>query len=266
LCSQDIETCQKAGKTVLLSLGGEVGSYGFNTSSQAQTFAQTVWDVFGGGNSSTRPFGSATVDGFDLDIENDEILFYSDFISAIRNLSAKGNKPYYITGAPQCPFPSASMSPALNASPFDMVFIQFYNNPICNVNGSGFNYATWQDWARIAPNPNVKLFVGVPASPAAASTGYINSTALEKIIEEVGTQPNFGGIMMWDANFALGNVQNNVNYAQAAKDALVAFSDVQEVKSAASVVASATKSPTKAARWVVPTTLQTVTRVQTLGN
>jgi chitinase len=64
--SQDIATCQAAGKIVLLSLGGELGNYGFSSASEAQTFATTLWNVFGGGSSSTRPFGTSIVDGFDL--------------------------------------------------------------------------------------------------------------------------------------------------------------------------------------------------------
>jgi len=66
MCRQDIQTCQAAGKAVVLSLGGAVGTYGFTSSSQAQQFAQQVWDLFGEGTSSTRPFGSSVVDGFDL--------------------------------------------------------------------------------------------------------------------------------------------------------------------------------------------------------
>jgi chitinase len=63
---QDIKTCQGLGKIVLLSLGGAVGDYGFSSSSEAQTFATTVWNLFGEGTSPTRPFGSSVVDGFDL--------------------------------------------------------------------------------------------------------------------------------------------------------------------------------------------------------
>jgi chitinase len=109
---QDIQTCQDAGKIVLLSLGGAIGSYGFSSASEAQTFATTLWNVFGGGSSSTRPFGTSIVDGFDLgtfysqivltvDIENQEPAFYSDFITAMRSLYSGGSKSYYITGAPQ---------------------------------------------------------------------------------------------------------------------------------------------------------------------
>ncbi len=46
-----------------LSLGGAGGSVGFSSDSQAQTFADTVWNTFLGGSSSTRPFGDAVLDG-----------------------------------------------------------------------------------------------------------------------------------------------------------------------------------------------------------
>ena len=100
---------------------------------------------------------------------------------------------------------------------------------------SGFNYDTWQSWATSSPNKDVKVYVGVPGSTAAAGSGYITPEALENIIGSVVGQNNFGGIMMWyadlvksaninnyrDANQAFANVNNGVNYAQAAKNALV---------------------------------------------
>lgn len=65
----DIKTCQKKGKTVLMSLGGAAGSYGFANNADAEAFADTLWNIYGAGKSSTRPFGDAVLDGFDLDIE-----------------------------------------------------------------------------------------------------------------------------------------------------------------------------------------------------
>lgn len=65
----DIKTCQQKGKTVLMSLGGAAGVYGFANNKDAEAFADTLWNVFGNGSSSTRPFGDAVLDGFDLDIE-----------------------------------------------------------------------------------------------------------------------------------------------------------------------------------------------------
>lgn len=48
--ASDIETCQAKGKIVTISLGGGAGSYGFTSDAQATTFADTIWDLFLGGN------------------------------------------------------------------------------------------------------------------------------------------------------------------------------------------------------------------------
>lgn len=61
--ASSIKTCQAAGKIVTMSLGGATGSNGFANDSQAAAYAQTIWDLFLGGSSSTRPFGSAVLDG-----------------------------------------------------------------------------------------------------------------------------------------------------------------------------------------------------------
>ena len=59
----DIKACQAKGKLVTLSLGGAGGSVSFTGDAQAQAFAKTVWNLFLGGSSSTRPFGDAVLDG-----------------------------------------------------------------------------------------------------------------------------------------------------------------------------------------------------------
>ena len=59
----DIMACQANGKLVTLSLGGSLGSVSFTGDDQAQAFADTVWNLFLGGSSSTRPFGDAVLDG-----------------------------------------------------------------------------------------------------------------------------------------------------------------------------------------------------------
>ncbi|OZJ06205.1 hypothetical protein BZG36_00852 [Bifiguratus adelaidae] len=87
---------------VLLSLGGAIGSYGFKNDMEGRTFADTLWNVFGNGQSDTRPFESAVVDGFDLDIEGGSSTGYVAMIEQLRTYYlADTSKPYYITGAPQ---------------------------------------------------------------------------------------------------------------------------------------------------------------------
>ena len=61
--ADDIKTCQQKGKIITLSLGGATGSTSFSSDYQAEQFADTIWNVFLGGSSSTRPFGSAVLDG-----------------------------------------------------------------------------------------------------------------------------------------------------------------------------------------------------------
>ena len=61
-----MQTCQAKGTIVTISLGGATGSVGFTSDSQAEDFADTVWDLFLGGSSDTRPFGDAILDGYGL--------------------------------------------------------------------------------------------------------------------------------------------------------------------------------------------------------
>jgi len=60
----DIKACQARGKAIILSLGGATGAATFSSDSQASSFADTVWNLFLGGSSSTRPFGDAVLDGY----------------------------------------------------------------------------------------------------------------------------------------------------------------------------------------------------------
>ena len=51
--ASDIQSCQAAGKIVTISLGGATGSDTFESQSQATGFADTIWNLFLGGSSST---------------------------------------------------------------------------------------------------------------------------------------------------------------------------------------------------------------------
>jgi hypothetical protein len=61
-----IQGCQAAGKIVTLSLGGASGAATFSSDAQGKAFADTIWNLFLGGTSSTRPFGAAVLDGYAL--------------------------------------------------------------------------------------------------------------------------------------------------------------------------------------------------------
>uniref|UniRef100_A0A7M6DLR9 chitinase n=2 Tax=Clytia hemisphaerica TaxID=252671 RepID=A0A7M6DLR9_9CNID len=103
-----IKECQARGKQVLLSLGGATGGYGFKNDAEAKLFAQRVWDLVLGGDKlkKLRPFGSAVLDGVDLDIEGGSHIGYTQFTRTLRRcMDADHSKTYIIAAAPQCPFP-----------------------------------------------------------------------------------------------------------------------------------------------------------------
>ena len=54
-------------------------------------------------------------------------------------------------------------------------------------------------------NKGVKIFLGVPAGPSAAGSGYAPVESLAKIIEYCKSFDSFGGVMMWDASQAYAN-------------------------------------------------------------
>ncbi|KAG0740629.1 hypothetical protein G6F57_005426 [Rhizopus arrhizus] len=205
----DIKFCQDNGKKVLLSLGGATPEYGLNSYEEGESLADELWYTFGGGSDTNtfRPFGDASVDGFDLDIENGAKAGYPAFVNRMREHYAKEtSKEYYIAAAPQCPFPDFFLGETLDSSWFDFIMIQFYNN-YCNViNGEQFNYDIWDKWAKTSSvNKDVRLFVGVPGSPSAAGRGYVPFDKLVDTVKSLQELESFGGIMIWDVSQAYGN-------------------------------------------------------------
>ncbi|KAG0234349.1 Chitinase 1 [Actinomortierella wolfii] len=207
-----IKQCQAKGKAVLLSLGGAAGAYGFNSDDEARRFAHTIWDLFLGGSSNTRPFDDAILDGVDLDIEGGPTNGYAAFVDELRALfAADTRKQYYVSAAPQCPFPDAYLSKTLDSAWIDMVFVQFYNN-YCGTQAYGtpnFNFDQWHNWAlTTSKNKNVKLFLGVPASRTAANAGYVGPARLREIVQQLRCKySTFGGVMSWDISQAYGNFE-----------------------------------------------------------
>ncbi|KAI5963976.1 CHT3 [Candida margitis] len=215
----DIQSCQAKGKIVLLSLGGASGSYGFTSDDQAKEFAHTAWDLFGNSDTlsaSERPFGNAILDGFDFDIENHINTGYAAMANELKKIFATdSSKSYYLGAAPQCPYPDASVGNLLQESDIDFVFIQFYNN-YCNLGTSWFNWGTWLDYAEnVSPNPNVKLFVGVPGSIRAAGSGYNPPESIEEYLtSDILSSQYFGGISMWDVSAAWDNTNSEGNFVE----------------------------------------------------
>lgn len=227
--SADIKTCQQLGKTILVSIGGATYSEGgFSSESAAVDGANLIWHTFGAPSSDStapRPFGDAVVDGFDFDFEAtvDNMVPFANQLRTL--MDADTSKKFYLTAAPQCPYPDLYNEDVLNNVAVDAVWVQFYNN-YCGVNSfvagatlqNNFNFATWDTWAKnVSKNANVKVFVGIPANTGAAGSGYMPAASLAPVIEYSKTFSSFGGIMMWDASQAYANT----GFVSSIKDSLL---------------------------------------------
>ncbi|KAJ1738324.1 Chitinase 2 [Coemansia sp. RSA 1086] len=216
-----VKKCQKQGKIVLLSLGGASGAYGFADDVQAERYADEIWEMFLGGNSETRPFDGSILDGIDLDIEGGSSVGYVRFVQRLRErFTEVPNRRFYVSAAPQCPYPDFYSGPILDNAFLDMVFVQFYNNYCGLDHPNWYNFEQWHEWATtISANKDVRVYMGVPGSPSAASTGYVLPDRLEEIVNATrGKFSSFGGMMVWDASQAdYGKVSEDTSFAEMAR-------------------------------------------------
>ncbi|XP_037409745.1 acidic endochitinase-like [Triticum dicoccoides] len=192
ILSKDIHSCQRRGVKVLLSLGGADGSYGLSSRGDARQVAMYLWNTFlGGTRSSSRPLGDAVLDGIDFDIEKGGSKFWGDLARDLKNL----DKGVLLSAAPQCPFPDQWDDGAIRTGLFDFVWVQFYNNPECQISaGPGAFLAAWKRWESL---PIGKLFLGLPASKDAAGTGFVPAGKLKSVLPLIKGTPKYGGVMLW---------------------------------------------------------------------
>lgn len=266
---QDIKTCQSKGKKVLLSLGGASGGYGFHGSSadsDAEKFATTLWNKFGGGSDNERPFDDAVVDGFDFDLENLNQAGIVSLGKALRTkFSQDSSKSFYLSAAPQCVYPDASVGDLLANVDIDFAFIQFYNN-YCSLGGGSFNWNTWQDFAENkSPNKNIQLYVGLPGSQASAGSGYVSIDEIkQKLSSDILNSKNFGGVMLWDASSADSNKDSSgTSFTKQIKNLLGrSNSGQQSSASTSSAVTQPQTSSEQATTSVAATTQQTTAQTE----
>lgn len=190
----DIKSCQAKGIKVLLSIGGGAGSYSLASPQDAKQVATYLWNNFLGGQSPSRPLGNAVLDGIDFDIEGGTNLYWDDLAKYLKGYG----KNVYLTAAPQCPFPDAWIGNALKTGLFDCVWVQFYNNPPCQYSGGAISNLedAWKQW--ISDIPAKKIFLGLPASPEAAGSGFISATDLtSKVLPAIKDSSKYGGVMLW---------------------------------------------------------------------
>jgi chitinase len=128
--------------------------------------------------------------------------------------TAKSGKKWFLTAAPQCPYPDAADNDMLSGAVFfDAIWVQFYNN-YCGLQSfapdssvqNNFNFHTWDNWAKtVSKNPAIEVLLGVPGSPGAAGSGYVTGSILASIITYCGQFSSFGGVMIWDMSQVYAN-------------------------------------------------------------
>lgn len=275
--SADVVTCQKTySKSILLSVGGATYTEGgFSSSAAAISAANNVWAIFGpqqSGSSALRPFGSAVIDGFDFDFES-STQNMAPFASQLRKLmdssTAAGGKKYYLTAAPQCPYPDVADNDMLNGAVFfDVIWIQFYNN-YCGINSfkqgstqdpsTGFNFATWDNWAKtVSKNPNVKVLLGVPGASGAGG-GYEPASWVANVISYSKQYSSFGGVMIWDAS----QLYTNSGFLDTIKSALGVAATT--TITTATATATTTKPTSTATTLMTSTTTSSAPATTTTG-
>ena len=205
--AKEIQGCQSAGKAVLLSLGGADATTAFTSDDQAKTFATQLWNLFGDGteDSDLRPFGDVKIDGFDIDNEDHNTDHYTALVSQLSSSfkSSGASKKYFISAAPQCPRPDASI-PLDAMKMMDFIFVQFYNNGDCDVGQSGFLSAL-KGWSSDLANSPAKVFIGAPACSSCAGQGYLDAAELAGVVASAQGIDNLGGVMLWDGSEAMQN-------------------------------------------------------------
>ncbi|XP_021827005.1 hevamine-A-like [Prunus avium] len=198
IVSSGITSCQSQGVKVLLSLGGGTGNYSLASPADARAVADYLWHNFLGGKKSTsRPLGDAVLDGIDFDIELGSTQYWDVLARSLKAYS-KPRRAVYLAGAPQCPFPDKFLGGALNTGLFDYVWVQFYNNPQCQYSSGNTDNLinSWNKWTT-----SIKaglIFLGLPAAPEAAGSGFIPATVLNsEVLPVIKKSPKYGGVMLW---------------------------------------------------------------------
>ncbi|GLJ20973.1 hypothetical protein SUGI_0383290 [Cryptomeria japonica] len=183
----------------ILSLGGASGSYSAATVDDTRNVTTYLWNNFLRGQSDSRPLGDAVLDGIDFGIEATTDL-WENLAKAVSALSTP-DKKVYLSAAPQCPYPDAHLGNVLQTRLFDYVWIKFYNNAPCQyADGDASDLVnSWNEWTTSITTVQTEgFFLGLPASSAAAGSGFIPTDALiTKVLPQVRASPNYGGVMLW---------------------------------------------------------------------
>ncbi|MGV9884434.1 chitinase [Streptomyces sp. NPDC003006] len=219
----DIAAKHAAGKSVILSVGGEKGTISVNSDASATAFANSAYALM-------QEYG---FDGVDIDLENGLNPTY--MTKALRQLSAKAGSKLVLTMAPQTiDMQSTSggyFQTALNVKDIlTVVNMQYYNSgSMLGCDGKVYSQGSVDFLTALACiqlegglDPS-QVGLGVPASTRAAGSGYVApsvvNNALDCLARGTGcgsfkpskTYPALRGAMTWSTNWdaTAGNSWSN---------------------------------------------------------
>lgn len=211
LIAEDIKVCQSIGIKVFLSMGGDSSMGNFNLENDAggESAAQLLYEMFNINSKSSviKPFGSdVQIDGFDLDVENGRQEGQVALVNKLKDLWGGNN--LIVSACPQCPHPDQNVGLAIDAGVIDMVFMQFYSNPLCSMNQSPTaftdSFNTWMgvcDTVLSNHQKQIKFFVTLQVAETNewhATLSYITQQMLDK-----KSSKYFAGFGCWDVSVGL---------------------------------------------------------------
>ncbi|MFF1690474.1 chitinase [Streptomyces sp. NPDC058254] len=209
----DIKAKQAAGKSVVISIGGQNGTVSINDANSATNFANSVYSLM-------QEYG---FNGVDIDLENG---LNSTYMSqALKSLSAKAGSDFVLTMAPQTiDMQSTSgeyFKTALAVKDIlTVVNMQYYNSgSMLGCDGKVYSQGSVDFLTALACiqlegglDPS-QVGLGVPASTSAAGSGYVSPSVVNAALDclTVGTNcgsfkpsktyPGLRGAMTWSTNW-----------------------------------------------------------------
>ncbi|WNE98581.1 glycoside hydrolase family 18 protein [Streptomyces luomodiensis] len=219
----DIKAKQAAGKSVVISIGGQNGTVSVNDTASANNFANSVYALM-------QEYG---FDGVDIDLENGLNATY--MTQALRALSAKAGSGLVITMAPQTldmqSTSNAYFQTALNIKDIlTVVNTQYYNSgSMLGCDGKVYSQGSVDFLTALACiqlegglSPS-QVGLGVPASTRGAGSGYVSPTVVNNALDCLArgtncgafkpsrTYPALRGAMTWSTNWdaTAGNAWSN---------------------------------------------------------
>ncbi|MFJ3878597.1 chitinase [Streptomyces sp. NPDC090077] len=209
----DVAAKKAAGKSVILSIGGEKGTISVNDSASATNLANSAWALM-------QEYG---FNGIDIDLENGLNPTY--MTQALRALSAKAGPSLVLTMAPQTIDMQSTQGGYFKTALavkdiLTVVNMQYYNSGAMNgCDGKVYSQGSVDFLTALACiqlegglDPS-QVGIGVPASPSGAGSGYVSPTIVNNALDCLArgtncgsfkpskTYPSLRGAMTWSTNW-----------------------------------------------------------------